>query len=141
MRFTRAVVGIIVTLGLQACTSIVTTPGTSNLHTYVQTSLSADVVVGEEIQGFATAKIILNLFTLGGPDNLADPQQDSLLGPSSMETLRAGARYAALTANKADLIVLPKYTTIVDDYFVFKDVKVTVKGFKGTLVKPITTKR
>jgi len=127
-------------LGLQGCTGTIISPGSSDLHTYVKTSLSADITTGEEIKGVASAKIILNLFTVGAPSNLADPGQDSLMGVSAMETLRAGARYNALSASKADLIVLPKYTTKINDYLVYKEVEVTVIGYKGTLSKPTMSK-
>lgn len=148
MKTHAVVLAMIGALGLQACTSLVTTPGNSNVAS-VQTAtvtLLTDVIVGEEIKGEASSTIILSLFTIGAPENLADPAADIQfynipLGTSAIETLRAGARYAALTAGKADTIVMPKYRVKTDDYFLFKKVTVAVTGYKGTYVKPVSTKR
>lgn len=121
--------------------SIVTTPDITPVSPQVQTALSADVVLGQEIEGVTSAKTILNLFVIDGPKHLTEPQRDSLLGISSLERLRAGARYVALTTHNADLLLLPTYTIHENDHLVYKEVTVTVKGFKGIRVKPLSGKR
>jgi hypothetical protein len=127
-------------LGLQACTGTIVSPAASDLHTYVKTSLSVDITTGEEITGVASATVILKFFTFGAPTDLADPEEDFLSRVSPMETLRAGARYNALSSSKADLILLPRYTAKIKDYLVYREVEVTVTGYKGTLGKPTASK-
>ncbi len=113
---------------------------TAPLNGYVDTGLKADVTVGEKISGESNVKILFGLFKLGGSNKYADGvtfgSSASPFGFSGLDPIssaKSAAAYDAVQKSGADVIVAPKYLVDVQDYFLFRDVKVTVSGYKGTI--------
>ena len=124
---------------LTGCASQNVSQPTAPLNGTVDTDLKADVKVGESISGQSSVSILFNLFKLGGDSQFADgvtyggSEGGFALGLDPVASAKSAAAYKAVTASGADLIVAPRYEVNVEDYFVYKTVKVKVTGKKGTV--------
>lgn len=97
-----------------------------------------------EINGSATVHSILGIFTWG-PNAQAvgvnygvrTDVQGGILGElltftgKSEIIVRNAAAYRATNSVKADIILAPRYVVTVKDYFIYKSINCTVKGYPG----------
>ena len=109
------------------------------IDTTVKSDLKAEIAVGGPISGESSANIIMNLFAFGGDTKYADGVvygggAGGAVGlPDPVSKAKAAAAYNAVMSSGADVIVAPKYIVNVKDYFVFKQVNVTVTGWSGKI--------
>lgn len=123
------------------CVSYNVSQPTAPLEGVVRSDLKADVKVGEAISGQSSTNILFNFLNIGGDNQFADGVAYSggatgglsALLPDPISSTKAAAAYKAVKSSGADLIVAPRYEVTVDDYFIFKTVKVKVTGNKGSI--------
>lgn len=116
----------------------------SPVATVIEAPLVADITVGQDIKGESSATVILGLFTIGADSKFADnvnynvAQSSGMtlpfLGDAIASNVKAAAAYKACESGNAEILVAPRYTLEVEDYFVFKTITATVNAKKGTLV-------
>ena len=144
---------IVIILFLTGCTNVSYNQPNNNLEINITSNLSADITVGDNITGNGTETVILWFFRLPGkrfkaegnvstlstssPANTKIPVISSLLNSINVfnviENAKGQAIHDALTLSNADVIINPQFTITEDDFFIFKTVKCTVKGKKGTI--------
>ncbi len=144
---------IVIILFLTGCTNVSYNQPNNNLEINITSNLSADITVGDNITGNGTETVILWFFRLPGkrfkaegnvstlstssPANTKIPIISSLLNSINVfnviENAKGHAIHDALTLSNADGIINPQFTITEDDFFIFKTVKCTVKGKKGTI--------
>lgn len=132
------VAAIATTLTLLAgCTSVNTSQPTNALVGRVDSSVKADVTVGEKIHGEATSKVLFGFIKWGEGNHYADGvnygTSDALSFADVSVSAKSAAAYNAVQASGADLIVAPRYTVTVNSYVLYKTVHVKVDGYKGTI--------
>ena len=135
--------GVMATSLLTGCVSTHESAGAVPYHRAVTTKLKADVDVGGKIDGKSSGIVILGLFTLMEDNEFADGvyyiNGKNNVGPINLETpadrIKSAAAFRAINDNDADLIVIPRYTVVEKNYFLFKFVDVDVEGYKGNIVK------
>ena len=124
------------------CQSTNVSQPTSPVSSVIEANLKADIAVGGDIEGTSSATVILGLFKIGADSTFADGVTYTMGGQATASPLaaldavapiKAAAAYKACANSGADVLVAPRYKVVVDDFFVFKTVTVTVKGKKGTL--------
>lgn len=98
------------------------------------------------VSGSAKVSILFGIFSWGDSSKFAD--NASLFGGSwwtlfsAKETAAKAAFYSACKQANCDAVVAARYEIETEDYFVFKTMKVNVKGFPATMkrvevVKPM----
>lgn len=138
--WTLAAVGILIAT-TSGCVSYNVSQPTAPLSGEVRTDLKADVKVGEAISGESSTNILFGWLALGGDNKFADgvtygAGSGSAMGlplPDPVSNAKAAAAYKAVKSSGSDLIVAPRYEVTVNDYFIFKQVKVKVTGNKGSI--------
>ncbi len=121
------------------CQSTNVSQPSSPVSTKIEANLKADIAVGADIEGTSSLNVLFGLIKFGGDSKFADGVTYTMGGSSALlpfdtvGPVKAAAAYNACSANGADVLVAPRYTVEIEDYFVFKTIKVTVKGKKGTL--------
>ncbi len=122
---------------LAGCSSVNTSQPTNALIGRVDSSVKADVAVGEKIHGEATAKVLFGFIKWGEGNHYADGvnygTSDALSLVDASSSAKSAAAYNAVQASGADLIVAPRYTVTVNSYVLYKTVHVKVDGYKGTI--------
>lgn len=111
---------------------------TANAH------LNADLDIGGKIEGSAKATQILwfiNIgpnkfadgvsYTVDGNDQIYNNLHSSLFDHFSY--IKSAAAYNAVSGANADVIIGPRYSIEVNDYFIFKVTKASVSGYKGII--------
>lgn len=139
-----ALLAAVASVALSACVS--TNEGTPSgaLQTKVYTKQVADVAVGQKVSAESSAKVILGFITISEDNKYADGVNYSgaaaanggLLDFSFLDAsskVKSAAAYKALKNNNADVLVAPTYETEVNNFFVFKDIKVKVNAYKGNI--------
>ena len=113
----------------------------SPLEVELKTAVTPQVTVGGPIEGTAVLQRIL-FFTFGasqfadGVDYGLTAAPTGLFGGlfgDSLAVGKAAAAYKACTANKADVILAPRYIIDSEDYLVYQKSTYKVMGYKGTL--------
>lgn len=138
--WTLAVVGTLIAT-TSGCVSYNVSQPAAPLSGEVRTDLKADVKVGEAISGESSTNILFGWLALGGDNKFADgvtygAGSGSAMGlplPDPVSNAKAAAAYKAVKSSGSDLIVAPRYEVTVNDYFIFKQVKVKVTGNKGSI--------
>ncbi len=105
----------------------------------VPTMVKLDVESKNElIEGTAKINALFGLITWGdtaaqavGVDYGTGDDAGFLPLPDAGMIARNAALYKATTAANADIVVTPRYVLKVKDYFVFKQIECTVKGYPG----------
>ncbi|MDX5628179.1 MULTISPECIES: hypothetical protein [unclassified Brenneria] len=122
---------------LAGCSSYNTSQPTSALVGNVESTVKADIQVGEKIQGEATANVLMGFIKWGEGNNYVDGVSYGTGGALSFAdasaSVKSAATYNAVKAAGADLIVAPRYEVTTQDYGVFKKIHVVVRGYKGTI--------
>ncbi|MNJ52736.1 hypothetical protein D3C77_480870 [compost metagenome] len=124
---------------LTGCASQNYSQPSAPLRGEVETNLKADVAVGGPISGESSVNILMGMFTLGGDSQYADGvtygggNGGFALGLDPVSSAKSAAAFKAVKESGADLIVAPRYEVSVQDYVMFKTVKVKVTGNKGTI--------
>lgn len=122
---------------LTGCSSYNASQPTSALVGTVESSVKADITVGEKISGEATANVLFGVFKWGEGDHYADGVSYGAGGALSFAdasaSVKSAAAYNAVKASGADLIVAPRYEITTQSYGVFKKIHVVVTGYKGTI--------
>jgi len=106
----------------------------------VDSQLKADMTVGEKISGESSETILFGIIKLGGSNKFADGVTYSgggsafgFSGFDPIASVKSAAAYDAVSKSGADVIIAPRYVVDVQDYGVYKAVKVKVDGYKGTI--------
>lgn len=138
MKKFNILVCVVVLAFLSGCASLNMSQPSGSVDAVVKTDLKADISVGEKISGESKSNIIMGLFSFGGDSKFADGVNynggSSLsMGLNPVDAVKSAAAYNAVTKSGADIIVAPKYIIEVNSYVVFKTIKVTVTGYKGTI--------
>lgn len=137
--FKFAALGLVIAIS-SGCVSYNASQPSSPIESAVKTDLKADVTVGEEITGKSAVNILFGVLKIGGDSQFADGVAyggdsggglSGLLDPVS--AVKSAAAYKAVKSSGADLIIAPRYEVTQKDYFIFKQVDVTVKGNKGNI--------
>lgn len=122
---------------LTGCSSSNISQPTSALVGNVESSVKANIAVGDKIEGQATANVLFGVITWGQGDNFVDGVDYGSGGAMSFadmtSTVKSAAAYNAVKASGADLIVAPRYVINTKSYGIFKTIHVTVNGYKGTI--------
>ena len=113
-----------VVLVLTSCSSINKSYVNAPVGVSATVSLDADVILGNKISGSAEEVRLFGLLKLSGPTKYAD----NVFGG-----LKAAAAYNALEGSEADVIVNPQYVITIHNMILFKNYKVDVSGYKGTI--------
>lgn len=129
------------TVALAGCSTMHQSVPSSTLEPTIKTPLQADVSVGQEISGEASANVLFSFITLGGPTQFADGVTygtgsgglASFL-PSTVAGLKSAAALKAVQSANADFIVDPRYTVNVSGFGpIYKTVNVRVTGHAGMI--------
>ena len=133
-------------IGLSGCVSLnegVTAPAinatvVSNHVANIQTS-------NTPVTAKSSATVILKFIKIGADTNYADGVNYAGAGLfvsplDDSASIKSAASYKALKAAKADVLMGSTYITEVNDYILWKDITVTVKGYPGT-IKGLTQTR
>lgn len=135
---------IILSIILSACSTTHMNQPSAPINYTANAHLNADLDVGGKVEGSASATQILWFINLG-PDKFADGVSYTVDGKDEIHNIinhsifdqfsyiKSAAAYNAVSDGKADVIVAPRYTIEVKDYFIFKITKATVSGYKGTV--------
>lgn len=112
----------------------------STVNAMVEAPLKADIQVGERITGASSSSILFGFINLGSDTKYADGVNYGVTGGplalmDPMAKVKSAAAYNALSASGADIIIAPRYTVDVSDYLIYKQIKVNVTGYKGTIKK------
>ncbi|MFP1729229.1 hypothetical protein ACLECX_01125 [Lonsdalea quercina] len=122
---------------LAGCSSYNTSQPTAGLEARVESSVKADITVGEKINGEASANVLFGVIKWGEGDKYIDGVSYGTGGALSFidvsASVKSAAAYNAVKASGADLIVAPRYEVTTKDYGVFKQLHVVVTGYKGTI--------
>lgn len=122
---------------LSGCTSYNTSAPSAGIVGQVESSVKANIAVGQKIEGEATANVLMGLIKWGAGDHFVDGVSYGTGGALSFAdpaaSAKSAAAYNAVKASGADLIVAPRYEITTEDYMVFKKIHVKVTGYKGTI--------
>ncbi|MDD4556098.1 MAG: hypothetical protein PHE89_02040 [Alphaproteobacteria bacterium] len=126
-----------VALGLSGCASLNQGVPAGALQANVYTNQSANVQVGQKVTADSSANVIFGFITLSEDSKFADgvsyAGQGALNLLDTTGAVKSAAAYKAMKSSGADVLVAPTYITEIEDFFVFKKVKVTVSAYKGTI--------
>ena len=135
-----AIISSIALFATVGCQSTNISKPSSPISSVIKADLKADIAVGADITGTSSASILFSLFKIGGDSKFADGVNYSvsggsisLFGVSTVDQVKAAAAYNACAESGADILVAPRYVVEIDDFFVFKTIKVTVNAKKGTI--------
>ncbi len=124
-----------------------------NKNSYSQVLLRTEALVepeleiGPEIEGTHEMSVLFNCFNIGSPEKKADNTAGGGGGGGGFlffgggagpdELAKKGAAFNAMEQGGFDYIVGAQYTIEQTNYFVFKTIKATVKGY-GAKVKSVS---
>ena len=100
--------------------------------------LMADIEVGKKIEGEAS-KFCLFYFFCFSPDKYADGvaysagNVDHRFFFDYASDVKSAAAYDAVAKSNSDVIVAPQYIVEHNNYFIFRTINATVKGYQGTI--------
>lgn len=88
-----------------------------------------------KVEGSAAINVLFGIFTWGADSfseraYLGKPSSFSFL-PDSVQLVKEAAVYNACSSNNCDLLIGSKYEVVSTDYFVYKKVTCSVKGYPG----------
>jgi hypothetical protein len=140
-KFSLFAVGALIAItGLTGCQSTNISARSARISPGIETTLKADIIVGNDISGNVKETVILGLFGIGGPTKFADGACQSNgsgvlsdILPSPLIGLKSAAAYKAIGGKAGDIIVAPKYVIEIEDYFLWKNYDVTVQGKSGKI--------
>ncbi|MGO1298845.1 MAG: hypothetical protein ACTMIA_16340 [Vibrio sp.] len=123
---------------LAGCSSYNASQPSTALQANVESSVKADIQVGQKISGEATVNVLMGVIKWGAGDHFVDGVSygaggGALSFADPTAPAKSAAAYNAVKASGADLIVAPRYEINTQDYFIFKKVHVKVMGYKGTI--------
>ena len=129
---------IAVVLATSGCTSHNVSQPHAPVTGAVTADLKANIEVGGEISGQSSSNILFGLLKISGDSEFADGvtyggAAPAFSLPDPVSATKAAAAYKAVKSSGSDLIVAPRYSVSVEDYFIFKKVNVTVTGNKGMI--------
>ncbi|MDR1026349.1 MAG: hypothetical protein LBL47_03015 [Lactobacillus sp.] len=126
------------TVGLSGCVSLNEGVPSPALETRVRSAHIADIQPGQKVTGESSATILFGLFKINGDTQFADGVNYAGAGLfssplDSTAPVKSAAAYKAMKSSGADVLLAPTYITEVNNYVLWKDVKVTVNAYKGTI--------
>lgn len=128
-------------LSLSACASTHQGVASAPLHVKLKNYQVANIKAGEKVTAESNAKVILGFITLSDDNKYADgvnyAGENGIPGMSMFDStskVKSAAAYKAVQQSNADVLLAPVYETEVNDYFLWKDVKATVKAYSGKIV-------
>lgn len=140
-----ALLAAVASVALSACVSTNESTPSGALQAKVYTKQYADVAVGSKVSAESSAKVIFGFITISEDNKYADgvnysgsaaAAKGGLLDLSFLDAstkVKSAAAYKALKNSNADVLVAPTYETEVNNFFVFKDIKVKVNAYKGNI--------
>ena len=137
MKFNRMLT-VLLSFGLLAsCASSNQGVPSAELHANLNSTNDAKVTVGKKVTASSEGTVILGFIKLMDDHKYADGVNFSGQGPMNFldtaAAIKSAAAYKAMEKSNADVLVAPIYITEVENFFVYKKVKVTVKAYKGTI--------
>lgn len=124
-------------LALTGCASVNQGVPSAALEAKLTSSNKANVLVGEKVTASSEGTVVLGFMNFMYDDKFADGVQYSGDGALSfMDTsgkLKSAAAYKAMEKSGADVLVAPTYITQVNNYVLYKKIKVTVSAYKGKI--------
>lgn len=139
MKINTKLAAITLILGsLAGCSSYNASQPTTAFVGHVDSSVKADIAVGDKISGEATANVLMGFIKWGEGNNYIDGVgygDDSSLSAftDTTSSVKSAAAYNAVKTSGADLIIAPRYEINTKSYGIFKTIHVTVTGYKGTI--------
>ena len=128
-------------LSLSACASTHQGVASAPLVGPLKSDKIANIKAGEKVTAESSAKVILGFITLSDDNKYADgvnyAGENRIPGMSMFDStskVKSAAAYKAVQQSDADVLLAPVYETEVNDYFLWKDVKATVKAYSGKIV-------
>lgn len=122
---------------LTGCASVNQGVTASKLETKLTATNEAKIVVGKKVTASAEGQVILGFINLAKDKKYADgisyAGEGNLSILDSSRSLKSAAAYKAMKKSGADVLVAPTYVTEVNNYFVYKEIKVTVSAYKGKI--------
>jgi len=132
-----ALISIVAIFATVGCQSTNISKPSSPISSVIKADLTANLAVGADITGTSSVSVLFNVFKIGGDSKFADGVNYSiggggmsLLGASTVDQVKAAAAYNACAESGAEVLVAPRYVVEIDDFFVFKTIKVTVSAKK-----------
>lgn len=141
-RSLSAVALLLISLLMVGCSTNYLSQPSSPLDVKTVGVLEPEIEVGDKIEATATVSRVCYMFIVsdtkfadgvnyGGP-YIEDSVSESFWGDTILEA-KSAAAYKACAENKADVIICPRYYIVVNTYPFYKEVRVKVFGYKGTL--------
>ena len=128
-------------LSLSACASTHQGVASAPLVGPLKSDKIANIKAGEKVTAESSAKVILGFITLSDDNKYADgvnyAGESKIPGMSMFDStskVKSAGAYKAVQQSDADVLLAPVYETEVNDYFLWKDVKATVKAYSGKIV-------
>ena len=128
-------------LSLSACASTHQGVASAPLVGPLKSDKIANIKAGEKVTAESNAKVILGFITLSDDNKYADgvnyAGESRIPGMSMFDStskVKSAAAYKAVQQSDADVLLAPVYETEVNDYFLWKDIKATVKAYSGKIV-------
>lgn len=132
----------LISLVMGGCSSSYLSQPSSPLEVKTVGILVPDIEVGEKIEATATVSRVCYMFIVSdtkfadgvnyGGSYVEESVSESFWGDTILEA-KSAAAYKACAENKADVIICPRYYIIVNSYPFYKEVRVKVFGYKGTI--------
>ena len=140
----KYILTILLSFLIVSCSTINQSANSAGISTI---QLEPNVEVGGKIKGSSNALVLFGLFELPGGSNkyidgvsVGGGSGGISLGPIQLPNpfdksgkLKSAALYQAMHSSGADLIVNPQYVITVHNMILFKNYKVDVSGYKGTI--------
>ena len=117
-----------------------------NIDLKIESTLEADIKVGEKISGVGYETVVLGIFRIpntkytmhGVTSNATSASENFSYKPLSymlnfVEFAKGKAVYDAITSTGSDLIINPQFTITEEDFILYKSIKCEVTGWKGTI--------
>tara|TARA_S200000501_G_C20805208_1_gene735835 strand:- start:972 stop:1442 length:471 start_codon:yes stop_codon:yes gene_type:complete len=127
---------IVVALFLTGCSSTMLHDNAAQLKVSAQSSLEAQIDVGDKVSGTASTMYLFNFIPL----ELHSYGTEGILSPNWFELLwgtynpsKHKAAYNAVKSSNADVLVDPSYEMSYTNMILFGREKAVVSGYKGTV--------
>lgn len=123
------------TLALVGCASTNQGVPAARLDPSLKSENEVKVVVGSKVSATSEGTVVLGFMNFSDDNKYADGVvyggDDSWISTTSK--IKSAAAYKAMRKSGADVLVSPTYITEVEDFVLWKNVKVTVNAYKGRI--------
>ena len=119
---------------LSACSMVTQSVQTPVLEPTIQHNKQANIQVGRRVVASAHGTVLFGFLSLSPENHFAEGVNYGVASTPLWDFaggLKAAAAYKAIRSDNADILLAPVYEVQVNDYFLWKTYKVSVKAYTG----------